>query len=214
MWLTALGIALAAIGLVTATSLWNKIQGNGKLIILGILLIGIIVLNVHSYFEAKNNDETIEELRENLRIAKQELVESDKLRKKLIEYDEIARLNADGSTGLIKKGGGLSGGDTDITPKAQNIWIYSGENDDARRPKCDKDGIKQAKRMTEEHPKFPFPYYMLAVCQKATGNQEWIKSAQGALDILEFTTQVPGHNGHHDVARNHLSGWLKELEIN
>ena len=136
------------------------------------------------------------------------------IRKKIVEYGDIAKLNADGSTGLVKKGGGLSGGDTAITPKAEKIWIYSGENNDVRQAKCDKKGMEAAKQIVKEHPTFPFSYYMLSVCHKARREQEWITYSQQALDILEFTTQVPAHNRHHDTAKQRLDDWMGQVQGN
>ena len=212
MWWTTFEIALAIVGLVTATTLWNQIQEKRKLFVLGFLMVGIIALSLRSHFETTRNDETIEDLRAQLDTAEQQILANDVVRKKVIEYGDIAKLNADGSTSLVKKGGGLAGGNTAITPKAERIWIYSGENNDIRHAKCDKEGMLQAKQITEEHPKFPFSYYVLAVCQKAQGDQEWIASSRRALEILEFTTQVPGHNRHHDVVKQRLSDWMKEAE--
>ena len=214
MWWTILGILLAVVGLVTATTLWNSIREKRRLVVLGFLLIGIVALNVRSHFEANQNDETIETLREKLHSAEQKLIDNANVRKKLVEYGDIAKLNADGSTGLVKKGGGLSGGDTEITPKAKRIWIYSSENDDTRHPKCDEDGMRQATRIAEEHPKFPFSHYVLAACRKAENDATWATFAQKALNILEFTTQVPGHNRHHAVARKRLTEWLIEANKN
>ena len=131
----------------------------------------------------------------------------------MIAFGDMAKLNADGSTGVVKKGGGLAGGDTAITPKAEKIWIYSGENNDIRHAKCDEEGMNHAMKLTEEHPEFPFSYYVLAACQKAKGDRKWIASSRRALDILEFTTQVPGHNRHHDTVKQRLSDWMKEAQI-
>ena len=74
--------------------------------------------------------------------------------------------------------------------------------------------MEQAKQIIEEHPTFPFSYYVLAVCQRAKGEREWIASSRRALDILEFTTQVAGHNRHHDTAKQRLDDWMRELENN
>jgi len=209
MFWTALGIVLALCGLVTATTLWNQIHEKKKVLFLVLLMIGIVALNLRSHFETSYNDETIASLREKLHTAEQKIVENDIVRQKLVVYGDIAKLNADGSTGLVRKGGGLSGGDTNITPKARKIWIYSGKNDSTRHPKCDHDGVRQAESLTEEHPRFPFSYYMLAACRRATGDAAWVAIARKALDILEYTTQVPGHNRHHSLAKERLSDWLK-----
>ncbi len=223
LW-TILEIVLAFIGLVTATTLWNQFQEKRRLLVLGCLLIGIIVLSIHSHFEATKNEETIkrlraettqnegtiEKLRAQLGAAEQKIAENDVVRKKVLEYGDMAKLNADGSTGLVKKGGGLRGGETAITPKAEKIWIYSGENNETRHPKCDEEGMEQAKRIIEEHPMFPFSYYALASCQRAKGEREWASYSQRALDILEFTTQVVGHNRHHDTVKRYLETWMKE----
>ena len=214
MWWTISGILLAVSGLVTATTLWNQIHEKRKLLLLGLLMIGIVALNLSSHFEATHNDETIENLREKLHSAEQKIIENDIVRRKLVEYGDIAKLNADGSTGIVKKGGGLSGGDTEITPKAKKMWIYSGENGNTRHPKCDRDGMQQAKRLTNEHPRFPFSHYVLAACRRAENDAAWVTSAQRALDILEFTTQVPSHNRHHTLTKRRLFEWLTMVEGN
>ena len=221
---TILEIVLAIIGLVTATTLWNHFQEKRRLIVLGCLLTGIIVLSIHSHLETtKNegtikklraettqNEGTIEKLRAQLGAAEQKIAENDMVRKKVLEYGDMAKLNANGSTGLVKKGGGLSGGETAITPKAEKIWIYSGENNETRHPKCDEEGMEQAKQIIGEHPTFPFSYYVLATCQRDKGEREWVSYSQRALDILEFTTQVVGHNHHHDTVKRRLEDWMKE----
>ena len=207
---TILEIVLAIIGLVTATTLWNHFQEKRRLIVLGCLLIGIIVLSINSHLETTKNEGTIEKLRAQLGAAEQKIAENDMVRKKVLEYGDMAKLNADGSTGLVKKGGGLSGGETAITPKAEKIWIYSGENNETRRPKCDEEGMEQAKQIIGEHPTFPFSYYVLATCQRDKGEREWVSYSQRALDILEFTTQVVGHNRHHDTVKRRLEDWMKE----
>ena len=213
MWWTTLEIALAIIGLATATALWNKIEERGKLVVLGCLMVGIIALSVRSHIATIHDDEVMEKLRFQLQTAEQELAEHELVRRKVIAYGDIAKLNADGSTGMIKKGGGLSGGDTAITPTAEKIWIYSGENNDTRHAKCDEEGMRNATQLTEEHPTFPFSYFVLAVCQRAAGNSEWIASSRRALDILEFTTQVPGHNRHHDTVKKRLTDWMDEAKM-
>ena len=213
MWWTTLEIALAIIGLATATALWNKIEERGKLLVLGCLMVGIIALSVRSHIATIHDDGVIERLRSQLNTAEQKLAENEVVRRQVIAYGDIAKLNADGSTGMVKKGGGLSGGDTAITPKAEQIWIYSGENNDTRHAKCDEEGMRHAMNLTEDHPTFPFSYYVLAVCQRAKGSPEWIESSRRALEILEFTTQVPGHNRHHDTVKQRLSGWIKEAEM-
>ena len=131
------------------------------------------------------------------------------VRKKILEHAGIAKLNADGLKGLVKKGGVLTES-SPITPNPELIWLYSGQNGENRNPKCDKEGMETAKQMIEKHPTFPFSYFVLAFCHRANGEQEWIAYAQGALDILEFTTQVPGHNGHHVTVKQRLEDWMRE----
>ena len=212
MWWTIVEIIVPLIGLVTATTRWNRLQNKRKLFVLGCLTVGIISLPIRSHFETAGNEETIEDLRTQVGMAEQKLVENDMIRKKIVEYGDIAKLNADGSTGLVKKGGGLTGGDTAITPKAEKIWIYSGENKDTRHPKCDMEGIKKAKQIIGEHPTFPFSYYVLAACHKEKGEQMWITYSQRDLEILEFTTQVPAHNRHHDTVRQRLEDWMRQTQ--
>ena len=62
-WWTIFATVLAIIGLVTATTHWNHFQEKIKRFVLGCLLIGIIILNTRSCFEATQNEETIEKLR-------------------------------------------------------------------------------------------------------------------------------------------------------
>ena len=98
MWWTILEIVLAILGLVTATTLWNQFQEKRRPLLLGCLLIGIIILSIHSHFETTKSEETIEKLRVQLDTAEQKIVENDMVRKKVIEYGDMAKLNADGST--------------------------------------------------------------------------------------------------------------------
>ena len=174
------------------------------------LLLGIIALPIRSHIETIGNEETIEKLRTQLDTADQKLVENDIVRKKIIEYGDVAKLNAFGETGLA--GRGLTE-NRPIKSKVELIWIRE-ENSETRHPKCDKEGLEKAKLIVEEHPRFPFSYYVLAVCHRSKGGREWIAYSQRALDILEFTTQVPGHHHHHDTVKKQLDDWMREAQDN
>lgn len=56
----------------------------------------------------------------------------------------------------------------------------------------------------ELEPKFPFPYYYLASCEKLLGKLDWKTTMTKALDIFLITTQIPNHNPNHDEALNDI----------
>ena len=202
MWWTIVAIIVPIIGLAPR----NRLQKKWKLLALLCLTTGIIAMPIRSYFETAGNEKTIELLRTQLGTAEQKLLENDTVRKRVIEYGDAAKLNAFGETGLAGKG--LSE-NTPLSQKSELIWT-PGENSEKRYPSCDDEGVQMANQIVREHPTFPFSYYVLAMCHRKRGEQEWITHAQKALDILEFTTQVPGHHQHHAIVRKELDDLMME----
>ena len=62
----------------------------------------------------------------------------------------------------------------------------------------------------QERPDFPFTYYVIALCYKKQGREEWKQYAQKAILILEKTTQIDGHHGFHDEALSQLLLLVRE----
>ena len=80
MWWTIFEIVVPMIGLITATTRWNRLQYKMKLFVLGCLTVGIVALPIRSHFETIGNEETIGDLRTQLGTAEQKLLENEMIR--------------------------------------------------------------------------------------------------------------------------------------
>lgn len=66
--------------------------------------------------------------------------------------------------------------------------------------------------VVEKYPKFPFGHYYLALCLRDRHDEGWRLHARRAVEILQITTQINGHNENHDEVLKKLSSWLEKAE--
>ncbi len=66
------------------------------------------------------------------------------------------------------------------------------------------------RKVIENYPKFPFPYFGLAVCLKNRGDPNWKPYAEKAGEILKKTTSISGHEDQHDQVLERLQILLNE----
>ena len=119
-------------------------------------------------------------------------------------YGSVAKINAFGLSGKYGPGSGI----TETTPLSRALEVAYARIDDGGRgkdyPRCDDTGIAAFRRAAEINPDFPFSYWALALCAEKAGDKEWRTLAERAVSILYHTTQIAGHNGHHDQAMKEL----------
>jgi hypothetical protein len=109
------------------------------------------------------------------------------------EYWEIARIDFNGN---IPQGGGIgrssplaswtAGYAEMITDDQNKTWSIVGTE------KCSGPALDQYKSVIEEHPYWPFPYFLLAICLKPQNDLSWKSYAEKAHGILERTVAIPG----------------------
>jgi hypothetical protein len=73
---------------------------------------------------------------------------------------------------------------------------------------CTPEAEKKFLEAINKFPDFPFSYYALASCYKATGRTNWQDYAIKGLAILDKTTTIKNHNAQQDDARNQLKQML------
>jgi hypothetical protein len=114
------------------------------------------------------------------------------------EYWEIARGDFNGK---IPQGGGIStdstlagwtAGYAEMTTDHQNkTWRIVGPE------KCSGPALDQYKSVIKEHPYWPFPYFLLALCLKPQNDPSWESYAEKARGILDHTAAIPGCSPDH-----------------
>ena len=80
------------------------------------------------------------------------------------------------------------------------LWDTTKTEDGTVSPRCNNEGISAFKNAVTINPDFPFPYWALATCAFKAGKSDWRVYAERAVEILEHTTQISGHNPGHDKA--------------
>ena len=121
----------------------------------------------------------------------------------LKEYGEVAKWNFDGGTVV---GGGVSVGG----PVGNWHHDYLKREGDGISWKCTDDALTHYKSIIRDHPRYPFPYYLLAACLKKSGDNSWKTLAENGISILEQTTKVPGHDPAHDDLLKRLREFVSE----
>ena len=125
-------------------------------------------------------------------------------------YGSVAKLNGFGLSGKVQADSGLS--ETSAISRAlEKAYIRREEGGRVTfLPRCDSTGIGAFRKAAEINPDFPFSYWALATCGAETGDEGWRSYAKRAVTILEHTTQIAGHHGHHDGALEQLRKRLAE----
>jgi hypothetical protein len=114
-----------------------------------------------------------------------------KKQQETLEYWEVARLNA---FALHFIGGDLE----DHTELNNIIGAYIHNQNGKVVWDCSAASIEAYTKAANFDPKFPFPYFYRASCNKLNNADEWQKDADTAQRLFRITTQIPGHNQNHD----------------
>ena len=118
-----------------------------------------------------------------------------------LQYLDVSKLNAVGLSGLA--GTGLvenSGLNTILGPY---VHLDPGNF----HWDCTRDSVAAYDAAIQFESKFPFSYYYRGTCKKANKVEGWERDLDTARKILLITTQIPGHNVHHDEV-------LKLIDLN
>ncbi len=125
-------------------------------------------------------------------------------------YGNVAKLNGFGLSGRIRPGSGLK--ETSAISRAlEEAYIRKEVGGQVKHfPRCDEKGIGAFRNAAEIDPDFPFSHWALALCAEKAGDKGWRTHAARAVTILEHTTQLSGHNEHHDQALEELRKLLAQ----
>ena len=123
----------------------------------------------------------------------------------LQNYSKVAELDFRGLP-AIRTEGGL----TISTPLSKLLEGAVSVDGNQVHFECEDSYIQQYFSIIQERPDFPFTYYVIALCYKKQGREEWKQYAQKAILILEKTTQIDGHHGFHDEALSQLLLLVRE----
>jgi hypothetical protein len=64
---------------------------------------------------------------------------------------------------------------------------------------CSVKAVKHYLDIIQRFELYPFPYYVLALCQQKNKQPEWEATMGKAYKILSVTTRIPGHDPDHDA---------------
>lgn len=146
------------------------------------------------------NNETIDKIAQ----LEKELSEQKRQQEIIKEYSDVARINFDGriELGGISTGSAVSGWKKDFVK----------DKDGKMTAKCSPDAFGQYKETINKYPKYPFPYFLIAMCLKGQHDPAWRDYAKVGIGILEKTTMVPIHSPSHDDVLKRLNDMLSEDE--
>ena len=125
-------------------------------------------------------------------------------------YSKVAELDACGILRVEKLGLTRTTAISRIVTSTHTCKKVGGEV--VVRINCDEQGMAAFQKAAEIEPDFPFSYWAQAVCGEQAGDKEWPTHAEGAVTILEHTTDIPGHHEHHDKALEQLRQLLATQE--
>lgn len=120
-------------------------------------------------------------------------------------YSDIAKMDITGNPGIV--GVNPVSVTTPISRKLSGVFK---EENDQKIFTCNEDDLQKYREVIEEFPRFPFSYYMLAVCYNRADNEDWKLLAKEAVSIFEKTTLITGHNEFHDKAMQNLLQALQD----
>ncbi|MBC2733020.1 MAG: hypothetical protein HF981_01555 [Desulfobacteraceae bacterium] len=112
------------------------------------------------------------------------------------EYGAVAQWTFDGSA-VPRGGAGVAFG-SPVAGWARNHITFV---NDRPRCNCTDDDIEHFKLYINRFPKYPFPYYVLAVCLVQRQDSGWVAYAEKCLAIVEKTTQIDGHSPDHNLLK-------------
>ena len=123
-------------------------------------------------------------------------------------YGDVAKLNGLGLSGRIGPGSGLKE-TTAISRVLEEAYLTREVGGQVKRfPNCGPEGLAAFRQATEINPDFPFGHWALAICARNAEDAGWQGHAERAVTILQHTTQIAGHHGHHDEVLEDLRSLL------
>ncbi|MBN1618495.1 hypothetical protein JW887_04080 [Candidatus Dojkabacteria bacterium] len=94
-------------------------------------------------------------------------------------YSDVAKMDITGNPGIV--------GTPPIsltTPISRKLsGVFTDENGQ-KIFTCNEDALQKYRKVIEEFPRFPFAYYMLAVCYNRAKNEDWKPLAKEAISIF------------------------------
>lgn len=119
------------------------------------------------------------------------------------DYSDMARLNAFGKP--------YEDGDIIFnTPTSSMLEGTYRRNGDKYVIRHDQDAELVFRSVIARFPRFPFAYYFLALCLKDKDEPNWKLPAQQAVELLQKTTQIAGHDAAHDEVLAKLGLLLRD----
>jgi len=121
----------------------------------------------------------------------------------LRDYGEVATWGFNGGKYL---GGGAS-----VASPVEN-WQsgYVTSQDGRLSWKCSEAALTHYRSVIHDQPRYPYPYYLLALCLKKKGDESWRTYARDGISILEHTTRVSGHDRGQDDVLKRLQKLISE----
>ena len=177
---TILCLAASAFLAWDSPSLWGKIIWYASF---ALAIVLIVVEAVDSYFSDRERVKLQEE------------------QSNIKEYGKYALWNLQGSQSVS---------DDYCLPSELTEWTdgFVRQVDGKKQVRNDDEAIAHYKRMIEQHPRYPFPYYMLAEALHHRNDCEWRRYATDAVRIFEITTSLPVHSPDHREALTNLKNLL------
>lgn len=111
----------------------------------------------------------------------------------------------------VHYGYGFTGGETELSKLMTKVLIEKEGKIDINLSDT---SLFYAKQVIGKYPHFPFAYYAIAKILSTRNNTDWIPYARKAIEILNITTSIPGHNLNHDQVFTILKGALPSNENN
>ena len=111
-------------------------------------------------------------------------------------FNNVAHLNAQG-LGKLRGGHGIEI-TTALSKALEEAYLES--DDGTVSPRCTDTGIAVFKDVIAMNPDFPFSYWALARCGYEKEEADWMKYGKRAVEILEQTTRIAGHDKGHGQA--------------
>lgn len=136
----------------------------------------------------------------------QRIAELEDTTNSILEYSEVARLDAVGNPPGL-------GPDSDISMNTELVNLLKDTyvlRDGRFHMSRSTESEAKYRQVIEKYPKFPFGYYFVVLCLKDKGNDEWKTYAKKAVEILEQTVKIDGHNKGNDEVLAKLKHWLSD----
>jgi hypothetical protein len=146
----------------------------------------------------------IQNYQESIEQKDQRISELEDTTNSILEYSEVARLDALGNPPGLGPGSDISI-NNELTKLLKDTYVFK---DGQIRMSRSAESESKYRQLIQKYPKFPFGYYFVALCLRDNRNEEWRSYAIKAVEILEQTVKLDGHNKNHDEVLARLNRWL------